>query len=107
MIGGVAVREAPDSMFYVLPTNGSNLTATLDVEARDARRVQVAVVLTTLVGIIQVSVEPTHTLESCCCSVFNPHRASLIWLEHLSNTIQFAEVFSHSKITVCLRCCDM
>lgn len=53
MIGGVAVREAPDSMFYVLPANGSNMSAVLDVEARDARRVQVAVVLTTLVGIIQ------------------------------------------------------
>ncbi|XP_040885795.1 prestin [Toxotes jaculatrix] len=54
MIGGVAVREAPDSMFYVLPTNGSNMSAVLDVEARDARRVQVAVMLTTMVGIIQI-----------------------------------------------------
>lgn len=61
MIGGVAVREAPDSMFYVMPLNGSNTSAILDVEARDARRVQVAVVLTTLVGIIQVSLkEPKH-----------------------------------------------
>lgn len=63
MIGGVAVREAPDSMFYVLPANGSNLSAVLNVEARDARRVQVAVVLTTLVGIIQVSLETTTTLS--------------------------------------------
>uniref|UniRef100_A0AAQ4RC49 Solute carrier family 26 member 5 n=1 Tax=Gasterosteus aculeatus aculeatus TaxID=481459 RepID=A0AAQ4RC49_GASAC len=55
MIGAVAVREAPDSMFYVLPANGSNVSAVLDVEARDARRVQVAVVLTTLVGIIQLA----------------------------------------------------
>uniref|UniRef100_A0A3Q4B5K5 STAS domain-containing protein n=1 Tax=Mola mola TaxID=94237 RepID=A0A3Q4B5K5_MOLML len=55
MIGGVAVREAPDSMFYMLPANGSNTsTAIVDVVARDARRVQVAVVLTTLVGIIQL-----------------------------------------------------
>lgn len=58
MIGGVAVREAPDSMFYVASANGTNAsaaaTAVLDVAARDARRVQVAVVLTTLVGIIQV-----------------------------------------------------
>ncbi|KAM7377888.1 hypothetical protein PAMA_013008 [Pampus argenteus] len=53
MIGGVVVREAPDSMFY-MPANGSNMSAVLDVEARDARRVQVAVVLTTLVGIIQI-----------------------------------------------------
>lgn len=65
MIGGVAVREAPDSMFYVLPANGSNVSAVLDVAARDAKRVQVAVVLTTLVGIIQVSLrggekQPAH-----------------------------------------------
>lgn len=57
MIGGVAVREAPDSMFYELSTNGSNASAVLDVAARDARRVQVAVVLTTLVGIIQVRLD--------------------------------------------------
>uniref|UniRef100_A0AAR2KTR9 STAS domain-containing protein n=1 Tax=Pygocentrus nattereri TaxID=42514 RepID=A0AAR2KTR9_PYGNA len=49
MIGGVAVREAPDSMF---PLNGTNVTG-FDVDARDARRVQVAVALTTLVGLIQ------------------------------------------------------
>lgn len=55
MIGGVAVREAPDSMFLVLPANGSNMSAVVDLAARDARRVQVAIVLTTLVGIIQVS----------------------------------------------------
>ncbi|KAK5849347.1 hypothetical protein PBY51_008997 [Eleginops maclovinus] len=54
MIGGVVVREAPDDMFYFPPVNGTNASAVLDVEARDARRVQVAVVLTTLVGIIQV-----------------------------------------------------
>lgn len=54
IIGGVAVREAPDSMFYIHPANGSNASAFLDEEARDARRVQVAVVLTTLVGIIQI-----------------------------------------------------
>ncbi|XP_072528952.1 prestin [Salminus brasiliensis] len=51
MIGGVAVREAPDSMF---PLNGTNVTGLVDVDARDARRVQVAVVLTTLVGLIQL-----------------------------------------------------
>lgn len=58
MIGGVAMREAPDSMFYVASANGTNMSsataAVLDVAARDARRVQVAIVLTTLVGIIQV-----------------------------------------------------
>lgn len=56
MIGGVAVREAPDSMFQMMPGNESNIsTAIVDVVARDTKRVQVAVVLTTLVGIIQVS----------------------------------------------------
>ncbi|XP_034433773.1 prestin isoform X1 [Hippoglossus hippoglossus] len=53
MIGGVALREAPDSMFPLLPANASNVSAVVDTEARDARRVQVAVMLTTLVGIIQ------------------------------------------------------
>nr|XP_020483883.1 prestin-like [Labrus bergylta] len=60
MIGGVAVREAPDSMFLI-PVNGSNTSVVLNVEARDARRVQVAVVLTTLVGIIQVGLKTTNT----------------------------------------------
>lgn len=59
MIGSVAVREAPDSMFSVLPANGSNSSDFVDEEARDARRVQVAVVLTSLVGIIQVRVKTT------------------------------------------------
>ncbi|XP_038594458.1 prestin [Micropterus salmoides] len=54
MIGGVAVREAPDNMFYFPPANGTNGSDVLNVEARDAKRVQVAVVLTTLVGIIQI-----------------------------------------------------
>nr|XP_019955426.1 PREDICTED: prestin isoform X2 [Paralichthys olivaceus] len=53
MIGGVAVREAPDTMFLVSPANASNMSAVVDTEARDARRVQVAVMLATLVGIIQ------------------------------------------------------
>ncbi|XP_073724658.1 prestin [Misgurnus anguillicaudatus] len=50
MIGGVAVREAPDSMFKI---NGTNASQVVDHEARDARRVEVVVALTTLVGIIQ------------------------------------------------------
>ncbi|KAM9704773.1 prestin isoform 1-T1 [Menidia menidia] len=53
MIGGVAVREAPDSMFPSIG-NGSNVSVGVDEVARDARRVQVAVVLTTMVGIIQI-----------------------------------------------------
>ncbi|NP_958881.1 prestin isoform X1 [Danio rerio] len=50
MIGGVAVREAPDSMFMV---NGTNSSLVVNIEARDSRRVEVVVALTTLVGIIQ------------------------------------------------------
>ncbi|RXN17713.1 prestin-like protein [Labeo rohita] len=50
MIGGVAVREAPDTMFAV---NGTNASLVVDFQARDARRVEVVVALTTLVGIIQ------------------------------------------------------
>uniref|UniRef100_A0A674PG40 Solute carrier family 26 member 5 n=1 Tax=Takifugu rubripes TaxID=31033 RepID=A0A674PG40_TAKRU len=55
MIGGVAMREAPDSMFYILDANGTNSSLILDKTARDTRRVQVAVVLTTLVGLIQLA----------------------------------------------------
>ncbi|KAG7455842.1 hypothetical protein MATL_G00245290 [Megalops atlanticus] len=55
MIGGVAVREAPDSMFYVQVLNGTNSSTVLDTEARDARRVQVAVAVTCMVGIIQLA----------------------------------------------------
>ncbi|XP_061107478.1 prestin isoform X2 [Conger conger] len=54
MIGGVTVREAPDSMFYTQVLNGTNMSTVLDTEARDARRVQLAVALTCLVGIIQL-----------------------------------------------------
>uniref|UniRef100_A0A8C8IYD5 STAS domain-containing protein n=1 Tax=Oncorhynchus tshawytscha TaxID=74940 RepID=A0A8C8IYD5_ONCTS len=56
MIGGVVVREAPDSMFTIQALNGTatNTTVFIDTEARDARRVHVAVVLTTLVGVIQL-----------------------------------------------------
>ncbi|KAJ8262074.1 hypothetical protein GJAV_G00161890 [Gymnothorax javanicus] len=54
MIGGVVVREAPDSMFYTEVLNGTNNSIVLDTEARDARRVQLAVALTSLVGIIQL-----------------------------------------------------
>lgn len=72
MIGGVAVREAPDSMFSVPSANGSNSSFILNETARDTRRVQVAVVLTTLVGLIQVSLRALHPstcpeqlLEAC------------------------------------------
>ncbi|MFT7816936.1 prestin-like [Arapaima gigas] len=58
MIGGVVVREVPDSDFTVYLVNSTN--ATLDTEARDTRRVQVAVVLTCLVGIIQLVLGLLH-----------------------------------------------
>lgn len=45
------MREAPDSMF---PLNGTNGTELIDVAARDARRVHVVVALTALMGVIQV-----------------------------------------------------
>lgn len=53
MIGSVAMREAPEDMFRVQAPNGTNATV-VDTEARDAHRVQIAVALTCLVGIIQV-----------------------------------------------------
>ncbi|CAL8242611.1 unnamed protein product [Merluccius merluccius] len=62
MIGGVVVREAPDSMFPLPAANSSNTSSLdpvdpvdlVDLVARDAHRVQVAVALTTLVGLIQL-----------------------------------------------------
>uniref|UniRef100_A0A3B5ML34 Solute carrier family 26 member 5 n=1 Tax=Xiphophorus couchianus TaxID=32473 RepID=A0A3B5ML34_9TELE len=55
MIGGAVVREVPDNMF-IGPANVSNSSSVdkdLNLSPIDARRVQVAVVLTTMVGIIQ------------------------------------------------------
>ncbi|XP_023651296.2 prestin [Paramormyrops kingsleyae] len=53
MIGSVAMREAPEDMFHIQAPNGTNATV-VDTEARDAHRVQIAVALTCLVGIIQL-----------------------------------------------------
>uniref|UniRef100_A0A8D0GXY2 Solute carrier family 26 member 5 n=1 Tax=Sphenodon punctatus TaxID=8508 RepID=A0A8D0GXY2_SPHPU len=56
MIGGVAVREAPDEMFDIKDTNSTNSTDLLEsYQARDAMRVKVAVAVTLLSGIIQLS----------------------------------------------------
>ncbi|XP_053261687.1 prestin isoform X2 [Podarcis raffonei] len=52
MIGGVAVREAPDEMFANTYTNSTNNTD-LENSARDDMRVKVAVAVTLLSGIIQ------------------------------------------------------
>ncbi|XP_058842117.1 prestin-like isoform X2 [Acipenser ruthenus] len=51
MIGGIVVREVPDSMFDITTVNGTNNTD--NQLARDAMRVKVAVAVTFLTGIIQ------------------------------------------------------
>uniref|UniRef100_A0A8C3JG01 Solute carrier family 26 member 5 n=1 Tax=Calidris pygmaea TaxID=425635 RepID=A0A8C3JG01_9CHAR len=53
MVGGVAVREVPDEMIPV-GYNSTNVTDSLDFDARDTKRVQVAVTLAFLSGIIQL-----------------------------------------------------
>ncbi|XP_063304221.1 prestin [Pelobates fuscus] len=55
MIGGVAVRMAPDENFLITNTNSTNSTINQEnVDARDALRVQVAVAITLLCGLIQL-----------------------------------------------------
>uniref|UniRef100_A0A3Q2VQV5 SLC26A/SulP transporter domain-containing protein n=1 Tax=Haplochromis burtoni TaxID=8153 RepID=A0A3Q2VQV5_HAPBU len=51
MVGSVTERLAPDSNFIV---NGTNGTETVDIDKRDAYRVQVACSLTVLTGIFQI-----------------------------------------------------
>lgn len=51
MIGSVTERLAPDSNFIV---NGTNGTESVDLDARDAYRVQIACSLTVLAGIFQI-----------------------------------------------------
>uniref|UniRef100_A0A8C4I0W9 Solute carrier family 26 member 6, like 1 n=1 Tax=Dicentrarchus labrax TaxID=13489 RepID=A0A8C4I0W9_DICLA len=52
MVGSVTERLAPDMDF--LKRNGTNITAELDITARDSYRVQVAAATTVLGGLIQV-----------------------------------------------------
>ncbi|KAM9361284.1 solute carrier family 26 member 6, like 1 [Symphorus nematophorus] len=52
MVGSVTERLAPDVDF--LKTNGTNITAEVDITARDSYRVQVAAATTVLGGLIQV-----------------------------------------------------
>lgn len=52
MVGSVTERLAPDSAFLI--TNGTNVTAELNIIARDSYRVQVAAATTLLGGLIQV-----------------------------------------------------
>ncbi|XP_075713428.1 prestin isoform X2 [Rhinoderma darwinii] len=55
MIGGVAIRIAPDEMFDIVGANVTNSTEHLEkIEARDAMRVRVAVAITLLSGLIQL-----------------------------------------------------
>ncbi|XP_073325519.1 solute carrier family 26 member 6 [Pagrus major] len=51
MIGSVTERLAPDSNFIV---NGTNETGSVDLDARDAYRVQIACSLTVLTGLFQI-----------------------------------------------------
>uniref|UniRef100_A0A669CVS6 Solute carrier family 26 member 6 n=1 Tax=Oreochromis niloticus TaxID=8128 RepID=A0A669CVS6_ORENI len=51
MVGSVTERLAPDSNFIV---NGTNGTETVDIDTRDAYRVQVACALTVLAGLFQI-----------------------------------------------------
>ncbi|TNN36349.1 Solute carrier family 26 member 6 [Liparis tanakae] len=51
MIGSVTERLAPDSSFMV---NGTNETGSVDLDARDAFRVEVACSLTLLTGLFQI-----------------------------------------------------
>ncbi|KAM4901090.1 prestin [Sylvia borin] len=54
MVGGVAVREVPDGMIS-LDSNSTNITDVLEYySARDTKRVQVAVALAFLSGLIQL-----------------------------------------------------
>ncbi|XP_074523313.1 solute carrier family 26 member 6, like 1 [Halichoeres trimaculatus] len=52
MVGSVTERLAPDMNFLI--TNGTNVTAEVDIAARDSYRVQVAAATTVLGGLIQV-----------------------------------------------------
>lgn len=52
MVGSVTERLAPDVNFQ--QTNGTNITAEVDVTARDSYRVQVAAATAVLAGLIQV-----------------------------------------------------
>ncbi|XP_053320219.1 prestin isoform X2 [Spea bombifrons] len=55
MIGGVAVRIAPDERFQIGGMNSTNSTEELEkIYERDALRVQVAVAITLLTGLIQL-----------------------------------------------------
>lgn len=55
MVGGVTEKLAPDEIF--LKTNGTNITAEVDITARDLYRVKVAAAATLLGGLIQVCKE--------------------------------------------------
>ncbi|XP_069621213.1 prestin [Ranitomeya imitator] len=55
MIGGVAIRLAPDDKFDIVAENVTNATEFFNkIEARDAMRVKVAVAITLLSGLIQL-----------------------------------------------------
>ena len=53
MVGSVTEKFGPDSDF-VVGGNGTNGTAVVDVDVRDAYRVQISCALTAVVGVLQV-----------------------------------------------------
>uniref|UniRef100_A0A8C4ZNE2 Solute carrier family 26 member 6, like 2 n=1 Tax=Gadus morhua TaxID=8049 RepID=A0A8C4ZNE2_GADMO len=53
MVGSVTEKFGPDSNF-VVGGNGTNGTAVVDIDARDAYRVQISCALTAVVGVLQI-----------------------------------------------------
>lgn len=64
MVGSVTERLAPDMKFFI--TNGTNITAEVDITARDAYRVQVAAAVTLLGGLIQVCQQNSSQSVHAC-----------------------------------------
>lgn len=62
MVASLTERLAPDEHFLI--TNGTNITANVDILARDSYRVQVAAATTVLGGLIQVCKTNHHLILS-------------------------------------------
>lgn len=92
MIGGVTVREAPDSDF-IISANASNTSEVIDAASRDEKRIQVAVMVTTLVGIIQVSLKTVTT------------PTEQLWLTGQRKVTQSTQKSLFSEAATCLNHC--
>lgn len=77
MVGSVTEKLAPDSNFIA---NGTNGTASVNIDERDAYRVQIACSLTVLAGIFQVCV-----FVFVCVSIFVKLKAFSECIKVLSN----------------------